>query len=166
MMRVLGRLLRPAARRGAEPGASLDLLPAAPPPGDLAWASADPVITDAFARATAAIERAGRQVLPDPVRDVVAARMDAWDGTPPPMGRDWLEEAAAPLPDASRPAARLALLTALASYRVGPADVAAFRRTGQDDAALLGLTAWAALAAARKTGAKAVYTNAPTEKKD
>ncbi|MEV4258890.1 carboxymuconolactone decarboxylase family protein, partial [Spirillospora sp. NPDC049652] len=165
MMRVLGRLLRPAARRGAEPGLSLALLPPAPLPGDLSWAAADPVVGDAFARASAAVERAGRAV-PDPARALVGDHLDAWDGAHPPAGRDWLEEAVATVPEAARPAARLALLTAVASYRIGPSEVAAFRRTDPRDAALLGLTAWASLTAARKIGAKAVYSNAPTETKD
>ncbi|MEV0401521.1 carboxymuconolactone decarboxylase family protein [Actinoallomurus sp. NPDC050550] len=165
MLRVLGRLLRSAARRGAEPGAALGLLSEASPPGDLAWAAADPVIEDAFARAVEAIERAGRRALPAPVRALVLERLADRDGTHPAAGRGWLDEAVAALPDAERPAARLALLTALASHRVGPADVAAFRHADPDDAALLGLTAWASLAAARRIGETAVYLSAPTERK-
>ena len=48
--------MRPAAERLHQPGAALDLLPAAPAPSDLSWASGDRVTEDAFARGCAAID--------------------------------------------------------------------------------------------------------------
>ncbi|MCP2336074.1 carboxymuconolactone decarboxylase family protein [Actinomadura rupiterrae] len=153
MRRLLGRIMSPIARRGVPPGDAPNLLPAAPPAADLGWAAADPVLADAFARAAAAIDAAGRRAVPADVRDLVAARLDGWDGTPPGPSRAWVDEAVAALPPERRPAGRLALLTALASYQVGPADVAAFRAAEPADRALVELTAWAALAAARRAGA-------------
>jgi len=49
VMRILAHRMSPAAARSYQPGASLDLLPAAELPGDLSWARPDPVTADAFA---------------------------------------------------------------------------------------------------------------------
>jgi len=51
-----------------------------------------------------------------------------------------------------RPAGRLALLTAMASYRVTASLVDEFRQLQPADAALIELTAWASMAAARREG--------------
>ncbi|MDL4820291.1 carboxymuconolactone decarboxylase family protein [Actinomadura opuntiae] len=147
MMRLLGRMAGAAARKGPPQGASLPLLPAAPPPPDLAWAADAPPVADALARAAAAIEAGA---VPDAVRDLVRSRLAAWDGRPPGLDRGWAARAVADLAPAERPAGRLALLTALASAQVGPADIAQFRRERPGDRALIEVTAWAALAAARR----------------
>jgi AhpD family alkylhydroperoxidase len=79
-LRVFGRLMRPAARRVLEPGASLNLLPAAPLPEDLSWAAGNPTIADAFARAAAAVDRAAAGSVPAPVRELVLSRLAGWNG--------------------------------------------------------------------------------------
>jgi hypothetical protein len=56
------------------------------------------------------------------------------------------------LPPTDRPAGRSALLTALASYQVGPSVIEEFRIGRPADGALTELTAWASLAAARRVG--------------
>jgi len=151
-LRLFGRVMRPAARRGFPSGDALDLLPAAPLPADLGWAAGDGSVAGAFARAAAAIEAAGARSVPAPVRELVAARLDAWDGRPPGLSRSWLEDAVAGLGAADRPAGRLALLTAVASYQVDGAVVDAFRADRPDDRALVELTSWASFAAARRVG--------------
>lgn len=144
----LGRWL--AARR-PERGAALPLLPDAPLPPDLAWAAGDGTVATALARAAAAIDAAGR-VVPEPVRRLVQDNLDA---PAPGIGsRRWLDQVVEPLAPDERPAARLALLTAVASYQVGPGLVRDVRDRGWDDAALVSLTAWAGFAAARRIGGR------------
>ena len=150
---LLGRLMRPAARRTAEPGRSLPLLPAAPLPPDLSWSTGSRTVAEALARATAAVELAGRRSVPMPVRELVLARLASWDGRPPALGRDWLEDAVAGVRAAERPAARLALLAAQASYRVEESTVDAYR-AGAGDRAVVELVSWAGLAAARRETAR------------
>lgn len=147
LMRVIGGVLRLATRPRVDAGAGLDLLPAAPPGEDLGWAGG--TVAEAFARAGAAIEAAGRRSVPEPVRDLVTARLAGWDGSPPGLRRSWAEEAVAGLAARDRPAGRLALLTAMASYQVGPAEVEEFRRERPGDRPLVELTSWASLRAAR-----------------
>ncbi|MEV4091631.1 carboxymuconolactone decarboxylase family protein [Streptosporangium saharense] len=151
LMRTLGRLMRPVGG-GVEPGGSLDLLPMAPLPGDLSWAAGAPEVAGAFARAAAAIEAAGRRSVPGPVRDLLTARLATWDGARPGLGGAWVEEAVADLAAEDRPAGRLALLTAFASYRVGDPVVDAFTEGRRGDGTLVELTAWSSMAAARRMG--------------
>jgi AhpD family alkylhydroperoxidase len=150
--RVLGRLMGHTARNHPAPGAALHLLPDAPLPPDLSWAAASPSIAAAFARGAAAIETAASQSVPQPVRDLLSTTLVSWNGQPPGLGRSWAEDPVSALPAAHRPAARLALLTALASYQVTQSDIDEFRLAQPHDRALIELTAWASLAAARRIG--------------
>jgi AhpD family alkylhydroperoxidase len=148
---LLGRFMAGAARSRTEPGASLDLLPAAPLPADLAWAAGNPSIAGAFARAAAAIDAAGERSVPAPVRDLVLATLAQWDGQPAGRSRGWVDTAVSGLAVAHRAAGRLALLTAVASYQVGQSDVDAIRDGGRcSDQALVELTSWSSMAAARR----------------
>ncbi len=56
------------------------------------------------------------------------------------------------LPDDERPAGRLALAAAFASYQVDEDMVDAVRRGGADEDALVELTSWASMTAARRVG--------------
>ncbi len=148
--RVLGGVLRASADGGARPGASLNLLPPAPLPEDLCWARPHRIVAGAFARACAAIEAAGERSVPEPVRALVRSRLSTWEGQPPGISRSWLHEAVTGLPASDRPAGRLALAVALASYQVDEDLVGEFRRTAPGDATLVELAAWTSMAAARR----------------
>lgn len=152
--RVLVALLRGGAERVGEPGASLELLPDAPAPADLGWAAGAPAIAAAFARAAACLDTAAEAVVPDAVRALVRTELADWDGRPLPLDSGWITRALAAVPEGERGAGRLALLVALASYRVDDEVVAAFRCYREDDRALLETAAWAALAAAREAGTR------------
>jgi AhpD family alkylhydroperoxidase len=128
------------------PGLSLNLLPEAPPPQEFSWAIEEPRVCSALARAAAAIAEAADQVVPSSVRELVASTLAGWDGSPPGPSRAWADAAVHGLAATDRPAGRLALLTALAPYQVGSADLAG------GDAELITLTSWASMAAARKVG--------------
>ncbi len=147
--RAAGWWFRRAIAR-AKPLDPPPLLPAAPLPDDLRWAGASPAVADALARWAAAVELAGTHVLPEAVRACVTARLDAWRGEDPGLGRSWVTPAVDALPAAARPAARLALLTALAPHQVDRDTIDAFRAVTPDDAAVVTVLAWASLAAARR----------------
>jgi AhpD family alkylhydroperoxidase len=152
--RLASPIFRTLLRREVRTGASLDLLPPAPLPDDLDWARTDPIIADAFGRAAAAFDAVGQQALPDTVRQLVATRLGAWRGEDPGLSRIWVDDAIAALPAPHRPLGRLALLTALASYRV---DDQALEDARTDpgpsgDAQLVSATSWASFAAARRIG--------------
>ena len=153
VLRVLGRAMLGASRRVHPPGRSLDLLPDAPLPPDMRWAAGNPTVARAFSRACAAIDEAGRRSVPEAVRDLVLVNLVGWRGGPRGISRAWVEELVSGLPEARRPAGRLALLVAFASYQVDAEVVRACRAAGADDRTLIELCAWAAMAAARWLGA-------------
>ena len=150
--RMAGWYFSRAARQQKPAGASLELLPAAELPADLAWAAASPTIASAFARWAAVIEAAGQGVLPADVRALVRKRVAAWNGEDPGLSRGWVEEAIAGLDDSSKPAARLALLVALASYQVDESVIEAYRAQHPGDDTLIEATAWASFIAAQRVG--------------
>jgi AhpD family alkylhydroperoxidase len=133
-------------------GDSLKLLPKAPLPDDFAWASGNPAVADAFAGFINMVEQAGRAVLPEAVRALVTEYLQVWQGEPMGIGRRWLEEAVNTIEAKHRPAARLALLTALASYQVDDNTVNEFRAQYPEDMQLIGATAWASMVAMRRIG--------------
>jgi AhpD family alkylhydroperoxidase len=134
------------------PAESLILLPAAPLPPDLQWAEPNPVVAGAVARAAAVAEQLGATFVPDDARAVVLGHVSRWRGEAMGPSRAWVEEAIAPLAPRARPAARLGLLAALASFQVDEGVVRAFRERSASDEALLGTVAWAAFTTARRVG--------------
>lgn len=152
MRRMGGVLMQGMLRRTVRPGESLPLLPEAPLPADLSWAAANPAVAGAFARCAAAVEEAGTRALPAEVRVLVQSHVQAWNGADRGMSRRWVEEALTDLNAEHRPAARLALLTALASYQVDAETVRAFCSQHPGDDILIGATAWASFTTARRVG--------------
>jgi len=150
---VMGMLASAMTSARPVPGASLEPLPDAQLPEEFSWAADHSRIAATLAGAAAAVEDAAAPVVTMPVRELVADRLRAWDGLPPGPSRAWADEAVAALDEADRPAGRLAILTALAPYQVGKADVEGFRSaTKAGDEAVVSLTSWASMAAARTAG--------------
>jgi len=150
---VMGMLASAMTSGSPVPGAALDMLPDAQLPEEFSWAAGDSRIAAALAGAVAAIEDAVVEVVTPPVRELVAGRLRGWDGRPLGPSRAWADEAVAGLDEADQPAGRLAILTALAPSQVGKADVNDFRSAANaGDEAVVSLTAWASMAAARTVG--------------
>ena len=152
LKRVAGLYFSRAARRQKVAGESLALLPEADLPADLSWAAGSPAVAGAFARWAAVVEIAGREALPVDVRALVSEHVAAWNGESLGLSRAWVEKAVTGLAETERPAARLALLTALASYQIDEETIAAFRAQQPEDDKLVAATAWASFTAARRVG--------------
>ncbi|MGP4095974.1 carboxymuconolactone decarboxylase family protein [Nonomuraea sp. KM90] len=127
---VGGRAMARLVRRRLPPGASLPLISGLPAGPEPAWAAGAPAGT-AYA-ALRAVAESGGELLTDAARALVRETVADWDGEHPPMGNAWLDGPLAALPD-GRAGARLALLAALAPYRVTDADVAAWRGARPDE---------------------------------
>lgn len=149
---LLGRFLLPAATRFIPSGLALTLLPPAEVPEDLAWTKGNPNIASAFARAAAVLNAAGARSVPESVRALVLRELSEWDGLPPGPDRGWVASAVSSLPFAERPIARLALLVAMASNQVDQSVIDDVRRIPAGDQALIEITAWASMVAARLVG--------------
>ncbi|WP_406334279.1 carboxymuconolactone decarboxylase family protein [Streptomyces sp. NBC_00203] len=82
----------------------------------------------------------GAGLLDEADRILVRETLQGWDGAHPTLAWDGL-------PDRSRPGARLALLAALAPYRITDEDVTAWREPVHTDHCLVHLVAYGAFAA-------------------
>ncbi|MBO1331175.1 carboxymuconolactone decarboxylase family protein [Streptomyces sp. VRA16 Mangrove soil] len=134
---LAGRSVARVVRAAHTPGTSLTLLDS--PGRGPDWAAGTPVGAAYDALRTAATT--GGRLLDDADLDLVLETVAAWDGTHPPTV--WPA-----LPDrADRPGARLALLAALAPYRITDEDVAAWRVPPYTDHCLVHLIAYGAFAA-------------------
>jgi AhpD family alkylhydroperoxidase len=149
---VLGRVAARAMRRRREPGRTLDVPPAPDTHHAPSWASASPHIAAALTRFAAIVELAGEAVLSTAERACVTSALEAWEGTDPPLGGDWLEEAMSGLDGRSLTAARLCLLAALAPHRVDDDAIKEFKRARPRDRDLFAAVAWSAFAAAARIG--------------
>ncbi|MCY0953041.1 carboxymuconolactone decarboxylase family protein [Streptomyces sp. H27-S2] len=154
VMRMVARAMRPDTGTTVRAGDSLDLLPQAPLPQDLAWAESSPHVAGALARAVAAVDTCAERWIPEPVRELVRAELAVHDGVAPGPSRVWLQVALEGLPTGQLPAARLALLIALAPYQLTDADIEDFRAVHDSDRELVELASWAALTAAVRIGAR------------
>jgi hypothetical protein len=98
------------------------------------------------------IDRAGKDFIPEDIRDCVVKHVQAWDGKDPGLGRHWVEEAINGLDEQSKDIERLVLLTALAPYQVDERVVNAFTTHITGDDRLLGALAWGSFTAAQRIG--------------
>jgi AhpD family alkylhydroperoxidase len=150
LMRMTATVMLASAGGRLADGSALGLLPSAPLPEEFYWASAEPRVADTLARAAAAIDAAAAPVVPQAVRELLREELAGWDGRPPGLSRSWADAAIDRLGSADRPAGRLALFTAFAPYQLTPSDISEFRRAQPADEALIQLTSWAAMSAARR----------------
>lgn len=149
---IVSRVMGGLAGVRVPPGRSVDLLPPAPIPAALGWSLGQPHIAAAMARSAGALHAVGAQVLPKRTRALVLAMLADPPATTLAAGT-FFDAALTALPPDERPLGRLALLTALAPYRVTAGDIAACRVAGAGDATLVRAAAWASLSAAHLIGA-------------
>jgi AhpD family alkylhydroperoxidase len=139
--------------RELQPGNSLKFVPAADLPNDLSWASGSPTVAQAFAGFAHVVDEIGTAFVPEPVRHLIHERLQAWNDESMGISRRWVDEAVAQLNEACKPMARLALLTAFASYQVDATVIRDFQSYYPEDAQLIATTAWASFAIARRVSA-------------
>ncbi|MFF4457572.1 alkylhydroperoxidase [Streptomyces goshikiensis] len=154
VLRMVARAMRPDSGAPVVAGASLGLLPAAPLPAGLAWAGAAPAVAEALARAVASVDAAAERWIPETVRERLHVELALHQGVVPGPDRGWLAASGDGLDPADLPAARLALLVALAPYQITDADLAEFRAAHPGDRELVELASWAALTAAVHIGGR------------
>ncbi|MEW8492714.1 MAG: hypothetical protein AB2604_02865 [Candidatus Thiodiazotropha taylori] len=138
------------AARQPVAGESLRFIPEADLPKDMKWASSSSRIASAFAGCIEIIEDEGDNALHITVQDLVRREIGKWQGESKGISRQWLEDSLTGISDQQKPAARLALLTALAPYQVDDEVINSFRKSWPGEKELLGATAWASMAAARR----------------
>ena len=151
-MRLGAWYFMPAIRLEKIPGTSLGLLPAAELPDDLSWAESSAETAGAFARFAGAIETAGSAAVPESIRNITGEMVMNWNGGDPDISGRWCDNALARLESSEKSAGRLALLAALAPYRITEEHVREYSASFPGDGRLLGLLAWSSFTAARRIG--------------
>lgn len=121
-------------------------------PSDLKWAMPCESIARAFSHFSELMAQQEVQYIPVAVGRIVKKQLDLWQGEDMPMGNDWVNKLTDDLSGADKQIAKLALLAALAPYRVNDAVVSEFQAECPGDNVLLAVTAWASFTAVRKVG--------------
>lgn len=155
LKRLIGAAIRRRLLRSPIPGAALQFLPDAEGAGldEFAWATTGSIIHSAFTRAAAIFDILGARSISAPVRELVIGRLAQWRGEHPPLSRQWVDDAVCGVAEPLRPAARFALLTALAPYQIDNRTVEDFRTASggpNADARIVAAAAWSSFAAVRR----------------
>lgn len=147
---MMGGMLRRAMRN--HPGSSLVLLPESDPSlaWQPSWAAANHTIAGAIAGWSATIEELAHTHLPAQLLTSVGAVIEAWPGGDVYSEPGWLTTHASSMPKDLMAAADLALMTALAPYRVRDAEVENVLNAGMSNKQMLVLVAWSAYRASRR----------------
>jgi AhpD family alkylhydroperoxidase len=132
------------------PGIFLTAAPLTALPGAFRWASGAPNVAGGLLRFASAVNAASSTSVDVGVQELVGQAIAAWEGENQEPGKEWLNRMVAPLPQQTRPQARMALLAAMASWAVDDAEIAAFKRTGMGDRELLDTVAWGAYLATER----------------
>jgi hypothetical protein len=149
-LRMFGFELKTTTERPIVPGRALDLLPPAPLPQDMKWASPNPRIAAAMSRWAAVIKREASRVVSPEARELVSRRLQRWEGEQMPISRSWVDKEVEDLKGQDRAIARLALVVAKASYQVDDSLVYDVLGKDRDETRLIRVLAWAAFSAARR----------------
>jgi AhpD family alkylhydroperoxidase len=148
--RLMGATVGKGMVRPLRAGSSLKFVPQAPLPDEFSWALPSQTVTRALAGFARVVEEGGQAALSESVRRLVQEYVQAWQGETMGISRRWIEDAVVGLEKSDQAAARLALLTALASYQVDASIIADFQSYEPDDGQFIRATAWASFAAARR----------------
>ena len=117
-----------------------------------AWAESSPSVADALEGWSGTIETTARQRLDNDLLDALGAAIDAWEGQSPTLGDEWLTQVRPKVAADAQPIADLALLTAMAPYRLDDERIRAVLGERLDQEQTLVVVSWAAMRAARRVG--------------
>ena len=148
-LRLFGNELRPTHSDFIQPGETLRLLPTAPLPEDLHWASPNPRIANAIARWTATVEHEARGAITEAVHQCVHQRLSGWQGESMPMSRNWVEGEVGQLADDDYVIGKFALLLAKASYQVDEQLMEQVLHIAGSEEQFVRILAWCSFTASR-----------------
>ena len=151
LRRIAGRMFAGAVNRSKTAGESLKFLPAAELPAYLRWAEANPVIAQAFARFSAAIDEVGHAI-PLRGREHIEAFVGKWQGESVSQDRRWIEYETEGFGEPVKSMVQLAMLAAVAPWQVDERRILRFRRYFPEEHVLLSTLAWGSFVAAKRIG--------------
>jgi hypothetical protein len=149
-LRLFGGELRATHVERLTPGRALSLLPPAPLPTDMQWATPNPRIADALARWAGVVEREASGVVSPAVKDLVVHNLQDWKGEVMPISRSWVDAETLALTGQDRAIARLALVLAKAPYQVDGRLVEDVRKEDPGEERFIRILAWTSFSSARR----------------
>src|SRR5215469_10838758 len=149
-LRLFGDELRATHVKPLTPGGALSLLPPAPLPADMQWATPNPRIADALSRWAAVVELEASRVVSTEVRELVVRNLQHWDGELMPISRSWVDSDVAMLTGQDRAIARLALVLAKAPFQVDETLVEDVLSADRCEERFIRILAWASFSGARR----------------
>src|SRR5215472_4892602 len=149
-LRLFGGQLSATHVKPLMPGRALPLLPPAPLPTDMEWASTNPRIADSLARWAAVVEHEASCVVSTEVREFVVRNLQRWDGELMPLSRSWVDSEVSMLSGQDRAIARLALVLAKAPYQVNETLVEDVVSADRCEERFIRILAWASFSGARR----------------
>jgi len=149
-LKLFGGELRATHVKTLAPGRALPLLPPAPLPADMQWATPNPRIADALSRWTAVVELQASRVVSTEVRELVVRHLQHWDGELMPLSRSWVDSEVTMLTGRDRAIARLALVLAKAPYQVDETLVEEVLCEDRSEERFIRILAWASFSGARR----------------
>ncbi len=149
-LRLFGGELRATQVERLTPGRALSLLPPAPLPADMAWATPNPRVADALARWTGVVGREASSVVSPAVQDLVARNLQDWKGELMPISRSWVDAEASALTGQDRAIARLSLVLAKAPYQVDETLVEEVLKEDREEERFIRILSWASFSSARR----------------
>src|SRR5215471_16779214 len=149
-LRLFGSQLRSTHVKPLTPGRALPLLPPAPLPTDMEWASTNPRIADSLARWAAVVEHEASCVVSTEVRELVVRNLKCWNGELMPLSRSWVDSEVSMLTGQDRAIARLALVLAKAPYQVDETLVDDVLSADRCEERFIRILAWASFSGARR----------------
>ena len=149
-LRLFGGQLRATHVKPLTPGRALPLLPPAPLPADMEWASTNPRIADSLARWAGVVEHEASCVVSTEVREFVVRNLQHWDGELMPLSRSWVDSEVSVLTGQDRAIARLALVLSKAPYQVDETLVEDVLSADRCEERFIRILAWASFSGARR----------------
>src|SRR5215471_315680 len=157
-LRLFGSQLRSTHVKPLMPGRALPLLPPAPLPADMEWASTNPRIADSLARWAAVVEHEASCVVSTEVREFVARNLQHWDGELMPLSRSWVDSEVSMLTGQDRAIARLEIVLAKAPYQVNETLVEDVVTEDRGEERFIRILAWASFTSARRFAQRVAET--------
>ena len=157
MKRVGAMIFSRALKVNAKRGESLRFVPEGAGPleslrlaDDMRWAMGNEYIERAFAGWAFVIEEKSKGLIDDNTRKILETYLASWQGQAPGLDPAWLTEAVKGHEEKTQAMARLALMAAVAPYRIEEEAVKRFRKYYPEDEQLIITLSWASFSAARR----------------
>lgn len=148
-LKVFGNELKQSHATPLSKGDSLQFLPEAELPADMAWALPNERVASAIARWAHTTEQEACLVLSEPLRQAIHQNLANWDGKQMPLSRSWVNTETAVFTGEDKEVASFILLMAKASYQIDTAMHERLLEIAGNQQDFIRILAWGSYVSAR-----------------